>query len=176
MNGHAEAAQDATILSRLQRLLILQATRTSIAHELEAAFDEQPTITDEALNRVIQISSVGLLEVKGEMAEILSTLEAQHGNECKEEIFCIKEVERLEKQRLEESIKGLQVGRLASITSQNMDDAARQDVERAVQDSKKRFVVCLVLLLPLIFCELVQAGSAIWTRKSTRHYRRYAQV
>jgi hypothetical protein len=138
MNGHVDAAEDATVLGRLQRFLILQATRTSIAHELESAFAEQPTITDEALNRVVQLSSIGLLEVKGEVTEILAILEAKHGNECKEEIFCIKEVERLENERIKESIKGLQVGRVGNVNRETMDNEARQDVTRAVQESQGR--------------------------------------
>lgn len=140
MNGHADAGQDATVLSRLQRFLVLQATRTSIAHELESAFAEQPSITDEALSRVIEISSTGLLEVKGEVIEILAILEAQHGSECKEEIFCIKEVERLENERVKESIKGLQVGRVGNVNRETMDETAKRDIDRAVQGSQRRCV------------------------------------
>ena len=163
MNGHPDAGEDATVLSRLQRFLILQSTRTSIAHELESAFGEQPTITDEALNRVIQLSSIGLLEVKNEVAEILAILEAKHGNECKEEIFCIKEVERLENERVKESIKGLQVGRLGNVNRETMDEQAKQDVRTAVQESDRKYVLRCPSL-PVSCSLAILTGCSNWCR------------
>lgn len=128
---------DASILDLLQRFLKLQSTRVSISAELTSAFEE-PHITDAALDRVIQISSLGLLEVKNEVAEILAELEQNRANDAREEIFSIKEVERLEGRRLEEVVKGLQLQRVTVLKRDEMDEDARRDADRALQDSRSR--------------------------------------
>ena len=132
MNGHANITE-APVLSLLRRFLQLQETRVALSNELTSAFDESH-ITDAALDRVIQISSLGLLEVKNEVSEIQAELE-QRTDETREEVFCIKEVERVESRRLEELIKGLQLKRVATLKSGELDEDEKRDMERAVQES-----------------------------------------
>lgn len=135
MNGHANIT-DAPVHSLLRRFLQLQETRVALSNELTSAFDE-PHITDAALDRVIQISSLGLLEVKNEVSEIQAELE-QRTDETREEVFCIKEVERVESRRLEELIKGLQLKRVATLKSGELDADEKRDMERAVQESNTK--------------------------------------
>ncbi|KAL7008160.1 hypothetical protein EMMF5_002342 [Cystobasidiomycetes sp. EMM_F5] len=83
----------ASTLALLQRFLIIQQTRAGISNELAIAFRESG-ITDAALARVVEISSVGLLEVKEEAQAIIESLPRDsHDRKC-----CEK-VEELEKQR-----------------------------------------------------------------------------
>lgn len=119
-------------LSLLQAFLKAQQTRTSISHELEEAFEEQG-ITDQALNKVIQISSIGLLEIRNEVQGLIDALTGSTGGTedgapattataaavpssgstvSNDILRSIQRVEELEKERIHASVVHLQMKRM----------------------------------------------------------------
>ena len=140
MNGHIDANGDddsTSILSRLQAFMRVQATRTSIANELDIAFSEVG-ITDAALARVIQVSSMGLLEIKAEVEGIVESLPV--GSE--ERKLCT-DVERIEKDRLTEATRKQQLQRILKLSEESHPDIEaesemRRDMETALRDSEAR--------------------------------------
>lgn len=135
-------------LQLLHSFLKAQSTRTSISNELVIAFSETD-ITDLALNKVIEISSAGLLEVKTECQAVINLLstrinesrsaaadnattastrnimmttnEIRDVEKMREECTAI---ERLEKERIAEELKRLQLMRIAKLS-----DLAEEEVK-----------------------------------------------
>lgn len=129
-----------TPVQLLQAYLKAQATRSGISNELVTAFSESD-ITDAALSKVIEISSSGLLEIRAECEAVITLLSSraeeiqglsaasavrQMTNEC-------TEIERLEKERISEETKRLQLLRIG-----RLNELAESEI---VQDSN---AACMV--------------------------------
>ena len=121
-------------LSLLQRFLILQQTRAAISNELTGAFNEQG-ISDAALNKVVEISSIGLLEVRQEVQEIIDKLALTCPENAVAERSAMKSIEELEKKRITELTRAHQLRRIRSLLeSGEKDDNDDDDV--AIQARK----------------------------------------
>lgn len=117
----------ASTLALLQRFLIIQQTRAGISNELAIAFRESG-ITDAALARVVEISSVGLLEVKEEAQAIIESLPRDsHDRKC-----CEK-VEELEKQRVLHDARSHQYSRVLYLLQSSTSPPA--DKQQELHDS-----------------------------------------
>lgn len=111
-----------TPLQLLQAYLKAQATRSGISNELVNAFSEKD-ITDAALQKVIEISSAGLLEVRSE-CEAVITLLAKRADESQDSAHAANVrrmanectgIEKLEKDRIAEETKRLQLLRIGRL-------------------------------------------------------------
>lgn len=120
-------------LQLLQAYLKAQATRSGISNELVTAFSE-PDITDAALQKVIEISSSGLLEVRAECEAVITLLstrsdEMQESNEStavrRMANECIA-IERLEKDRISEETKRLQLLRIRRLNELAEDENTQE--------------------------------------------------
>ena len=122
-------------LSLLQRFLILQQTRAAISNELTGAFNEQG-ISDAALNKVVEISSIGFLDVRQEVQEIIDKLAREHySQDVLAEVSAMKSIEELEKKRITELTRAHQLRRIRSLLeSGEKDDNDDDDV--AIQARK----------------------------------------
>jgi len=173
-NGHAEQAAAAssaangngngivpstsmTNLALLQGFLKAQQTRTSISHELSDAFHEHG-ITDEALNKVVHISSIGLLEIRTEVEEILVRLRQQQTQgvadaDVQAAIRSIVRIEELEKDRIQAMVLQLQMERILKLRegpagagnenasaadSDSYNGPSLLDLRSAVQESERK--------------------------------------
>lgn len=127
MNGHHAESRDGTHDNQvpsqsrseselLREFMSAQATRTGINNELQIAFDERG-ITDAALSRVIEISSVGLLEVRAKIEAIVGELERKQGPSAAEAVRLCAEVERLERERLTQATRKQQLQRIRHLSS-----------------------------------------------------------
>ncbi|CAD6577180.1 MAG: hypothetical protein CYPHOPRED_000183 [Cyphobasidiales sp. Tagirdzhanova-0007] len=155
VNGHA-GADAATVLPLLRSFMLAQATRTSISNELDIALNEAD-ITDAALARVIQISSMGLLEVKAETEFIIETL----SNGSEERKLC-ERIEGIEKERLSEATRKQQLQRIFKISlipqdthdRTELDNVEQRDLQTALEDSTSR-------------CASIIAERTTWLKPST---------
>lgn len=128
------------LLSLLTTFSRNQSTRTSLSHELVSAFSELG-ITDEALTKVVQVASMGLLEVRAENEAVIDTLASLSNTTvaeaatavvagsfegerqtAREMLSVCREVERLEKERLREQTQSLQVMRMLNIQRRGKSD------------------------------------------------------
>lgn len=111
-----------TPLQLLQAYLKAQATRSAISNELVTAFSESD-ITDAALQKVIEISSSGLLEVRAECEAVITLLskraddlqDAENANAVRRMANECTAIERLEKERISEETKRLQLLRIGKL-------------------------------------------------------------
>lgn len=111
----------------VSQVLRLQETRTKIVRELETGLND-PSITLNQLQQVIQISTQGLLEIKTEIDEIVEkTLqtEAQTAG---------KRLQSLEEQRLSEQIRIHQLRRLGR--QEHSEEI--QTLQKKLQESLER--------------------------------------
>lgn len=120
-------------LSLLQRFLILQQTRAAISNELTGAFNEQG-ISDAALNKVVEISSIGLLEVRQEVQEIIDNL--ARSQDVLAERSAMKSIEELEKKRITELTRAHQLRRIRSLLGSGEKDDGNDDDDVAIQARK----------------------------------------
>jgi hypothetical protein len=161
--------QQYTTLSPLelfQSFLKAQSTRSAISNELVAAFSET-NITDAVLQKVIEISSVGLFEVKNECEAIITLLvkktDSHNGDAPPVDAQAIKQltdaskaIEQIEKERVAEETKRLQLLRIATLNKlleEEQDDAI----------SKESMAACMVEQRQKL--ENIKAASEISQRK-----------
>lgn len=132
----SNAGSSSSILKLLQQYTRAQETRTGINIELSKAFDEED-ISDPALQKVVEISSIGLLEVKGEGLDIIAKLEALAGQagEAKEAAKTCRAIEALEKERLTESTRGQQLKRIQKLSRTDQDEEQQDEIRQALATS-----------------------------------------
>lgn len=151
-----------TPLQLLQSFLKAQSTRSQISNELQIAFYES-AITDAALQRVIEISSSGLLEVKNECQAVINLLSTRVNDTTttmisassqtnglddgdsviiKRMISECKAIEALEKERIGEELKRLQLFRIGKLNDMAMEEQ-QQSVQEA-QEEEESTAACIV--------------------------------
>lgn len=163
------SATPMTPLQLLQSFLKAQSTRSQISNELQIAFNES-AITDAALQKVIEISSSGLLQVKNECQAVINLLSTRVMNDTatmmtsassssqsndngiddddssviKRMISECKAIEVLEKDRIAEELRRLQLFRIGKLNDMAMEEQQQQTNGLQGQEEESTAAACIV--------------------------------